>query len=145
MTSLCISSLKNLTAIEPALGDLVVPFFLQALDPEAVTRSHQAPVAMYSLNMCFRSLMFPDLVMLPYLPQILKLCLPGVDPNDVNKTVQTLTLYSTILGWVPVRAAYCAPAAGSAPLQYVKVVTGGATATGEWGEGSETEIGRAHV
>ena len=43
-----------------------------------------------------------------YLPDLLKLVLPGVDPCDAPKTSQTLRLLSTVLAWLPLRKTYTA-------------------------------------
>jgi hypothetical protein len=102
MTQYCSACIKNLVAVQPAVcGPIVMPFLLAALDPAAVSNAHQAPVAMQTLSSCFRPLMYPQPVILPYLPDILRLTLPGIEPSDVSKTSITLHLYSTILAWLP--------------------------------------------
>ncbi len=98
-SSACI---KNLVAVYPSVcGPIVLPFLLAALDPSAVSQAHQAPIAMQTISGCFRGLMYPQPVLLPYLPDILRLSLPGIEPSDVMKTSITLNLYCTILAWVP--------------------------------------------
>lgn len=102
MTQYCSACIKNLVAVLPSVcGPIVLPFLLAALDPAAVSQAHQAPIAMQTISGCFRGLMYPQPVLLPYLPDILRLSLPGIEPSDVMKTSITLNLYCTILAWVP--------------------------------------------
>jgi hypothetical protein len=84
------------------LSDVIVPFLLSALDPEAVNQSHQAPSALFALSMCFRSFLYPNPVIIPYLADILKLSLNGIDPNDPKKTSSTISLYNSIFVWIPI-------------------------------------------
>lgn len=51
----------------------------------------------------FRPLMYPRPYLARYLPAILELSLPGLDPSDVFKTTVTLQLYFLILCWLPVQ------------------------------------------
>lgn len=102
MTQYCSACIKNLVAVHPTVcGPIVLPFLLAALDPAAVSQAHQAPVAMQTIGGCFRGLMYPQPVLLPYLPDILRLSLPGIEPSDVMKTSITLNLYCTVLAWLP--------------------------------------------
>ena len=48
-----------------------------------------------------------------YLPDLLKLVLPGVDPCDPTKTSVTLKLLSVILSWIPLKTTYTATAVGA--------------------------------
>lgn len=47
--------------------------------------------------------MYPRPYLAPYLPAILELSLPGLDPSDIFKTIVTFQLYYVILCWVPVQ------------------------------------------
>lgn len=94
-------ALKNLSALDPSLGDLIVPFLLDALRPGAVNRSHMAPSALYALLICTKHLLHPSPVVLPYLSDILHLALSGVDPNDTMKTTTALSLFVDLLAWLP--------------------------------------------
>lgn len=47
--------------------------------------------------------MYPRPYLAPYLPALLELTLPGLDPNDDFKTTVTLELYHVILCWIPVQ------------------------------------------
>eukprot|EP01038_Epipyxis_sp_PR26KG_P007614 gene7614-10367_t len=109
MIQLCSSNIKNIVSIDPSFGEIVIPFLLSALDPSRVNQSHQAPVAMQTFSLCFKSLMFPSPTMLKYLPELLRLSLPGIDPSDMIKTTATLKLYSDILQWLPIQSKYNAP------------------------------------
>ena len=52
--------------------------------------------------------MYPQPLMLKYLPDVLRLSLAGIEPSDVRKTALVLHLYSTILAWLPtVCPEYC--------------------------------------
>jgi hypothetical protein len=98
------SCLKSLSPLSPTVADLVVPFFISALDPSAVSKSHLAPPAMSALRNCFKALLYPSAAILKYLPTLMRLSLPGIDPNDSKKSVVTLQMYSRILQWVPIRS-----------------------------------------
>jgi hypothetical protein len=52
--------------------------------------------------------MYPQPLMLKFLPDVLRLSLAGIEPSDVRKTALVLHLYSTILAWLPtVCPEYC--------------------------------------
>ncbi len=63
----------------------------------------QAPAAILALGSIFRPLMHPTPYLAPYLPALLELTLPGLDPSDVFKTTVTLQTYHVILSWIPVQ------------------------------------------
>ena len=69
------AALKNLVVIDNSLGDIIVPVLMSALDPSAVNQSHQAPVAMHTLNQLFAPLLYPRPIILKYLPSLLKVTL----------------------------------------------------------------------
>ena len=122
MSQFCSQCLKNLVGIDPTLGRVAIPFLLGALDPGAVNQSHQAPVAMQTLNLLMKPLLFPCPVMLPYVSDLLRLSLPGVDPNDNTKTCVTLSMWTGLLSWLPVQSSYRAPAADSYPPAFLSIV-----------------------
>ena len=109
MTQFASACLKNLCGMDPTLGRVIVPFLLGALDPQAVNQSHQAPVAIHALSDCLSPLLFPCPVLLEYLPELLRLSLPGIDTNDAKKTCVTLEMYASLLSWMRVKKAYVAP------------------------------------
>lgn len=114
------STLKMLMSIDPNLGHILVPILIAGLT--TVNQTHQAPIALYTLNLVFRQLMFPTPVLLQYLPAILPLVLPGLDPSDSAKSVATLTFVSTVLAWLPVRAEYKLPSSTVAPVSYLSLL-----------------------
>ena len=83
-----------------------MPFLLDALDPSAVNQTHQAPVALHAISAVFKPLLYPSPTILQYLPQVLTLALPGIDTCDSMKTIVTLKLFSTLLGWIPMKSSY---------------------------------------
>ena len=93
-------------AVDPSLGHIVMPFLLDALDPSAVNQTHQAPVALHAISAVFKPLLYPSPTILQYLPQVLTLALPGIDTCDSMKTIVTLKLFSTLLGWIPMKFSY---------------------------------------
>lgn len=118
----CCSCLKNLVTLDCNLGEVLIPFLMSSLDPSAVNQSHQAPVAMSTISICFKALLYPQPVIVKYLPTLLRLSLPGIDANDQKKTQNTLSMYSSILGWLPLQSAYTAWAPDAVPPTYVTLL-----------------------
>jgi hypothetical protein len=133
MSQCCAQCIKNLVVVQPALcATIVVPFLLAALDPAAVSQAHQAPVAMQTLSSCFKPLMYPQPVLLRYLPDILRLSLPGVEPSDVTKTSITLHLYCTVLAWLPTTLRPIDASSGDTPTAaYIDLLPGSGAALGK--------------
>ena len=121
MIQFCSSCLKNLATIDSRVGDILVPFLLSALDPAAVNQTHQAPVAMQTISLCFKALLYPRPVVLKYLPELLRLSLPGLDASDVNKTNNTLSMYSGIFSWIPIQSKYIATKVDSYPPEFISL------------------------
>lgn len=121
MTQFCSSCLKNLMTIDSRLGDVIIPFLLSALDPAAVNQSHQAPVAMQTISLCFKSLLYPRPVIIKYLPDLLRLSLPGLDASDANKTNNTLSMYAGIFSWIPIQSKYTASSIDSYPPEFISL------------------------
>lgn len=86
-----------------------------------MNQSHQAPAALAALSVVVKPLLFPCPVMLKHLPDLLRLALPGVDPNDATKTYTTLQMHSAFLAWLPLQGAYAAPPAESYPPDYLSL------------------------
>lgn len=101
MIQSCNFSLRNLCAIVPSLGNVIVPFLLSALHPDAVNQSHMAPASLTAINHIFKPLIYPEPVILPYMGELLQLSLAGLDPNDPQKTLTTLAMYNSIFSWLP--------------------------------------------
>jgi hypothetical protein len=98
------ADLKNLLTIDPQLAHIILPVLIKALT--RVNQSHQAPVALYTLNLCLRHLVYPTPIIIGYLPSILCNAIPGLDPNDTKKTVMTLSLLCSIFSWIPFTSNY---------------------------------------
>jgi len=98
------SALVYLAQIDPVR--VCPPFIdtaIRALDICSVTLSHQAPAALSALNRLFLpALRQNPTVLLERLPAILGLSLAGIDGNDEDKTLRTLSLYRNITSWIPV-------------------------------------------
>jgi len=90
-----------------------IDFATRALDISAVNLAHQAPAALSALTRLIQpALRSNPSILLARLPDILRLCLAGIDRNDQNKTIRTLILYRSITSWMPV---------GGAPDKWVSV------------------------
>ena len=98
------NTIKNILSIDPTLGHIVLPFLINALT--TVNQSHQTPIALYTLNLTFKTLLYPMPIILYYIPSLLQYTLPGIDPADQMKTVLTLSYISTILSWIPTMSTY---------------------------------------
>ena len=98
------NTIKNILSIDPTLGHIVLPFLINALT--TVNQSHQTPIALYTLNLTFKILLYPMPIILYYIPSLLQYTLPGLDPADQMKTVLTLSYISTILAWIPTMSTY---------------------------------------
>lgn len=80
-----------------------IDFATRALDISAVNLAHQAPAALSALTRLIQpALRSNQSILLARLPDILRLCLAGIDRNDQNKTIRTLILYRSITSWMPV-------------------------------------------
>lgn len=111
--------LKALSGIDAKLGYAIVPFLMTALDASAVNRSHQAPIALQALGFVMKPLIYPTPVFFQFIPDLLKLCLPGIDPSDARKTAHALSVYSKILSYVPIMETYATTTSASLPPPYV--------------------------
>ena len=94
-------SLRALCSIEPSLGDAIIPFLMSSLHPDAVNQSHMAPSSINAIANICKPLLFPRPVLLPHLEELFTLTLPGIDANDMRKTMTTLNMYIMLLGWMP--------------------------------------------
>ena len=119
------ANLKNLASLFPELVDIVFPLLLQALGESAVSQSHQAPAAMNTISITFRMFMYPRPVAVAYLPELLRLSLDGIDPNDPMKTTIALNMYSHIFHWLPIKSNYALlEDTTEFPSSYFEKVTG---------------------
>jgi hypothetical protein len=99
-------TLKTLACLRPAsVARLSLPVLVQALDPGSLTMTHQAPAALKALAVIAQPLLCPVPYLLEALPTLLQWSLPGLDSNDLAKTVATVQFYIAVLDWLPLRAA----------------------------------------
>jgi proteasome activator subunit 4 len=94
--------LKLLAELAPArVTTELVSMALIALDPTSVDQPHTAPNALEALAALVPSLLFPIPHISPSLPDLLHLSLPGIDPNDTNKTIKTIMFFASVAGVIP--------------------------------------------
>lgn len=138
MIQTCHFCLRNICCIDPTLGDVIMPFLLAALHPDAVNQSHMAPASMTAIGNIFKALLFPRPVMLCHLEELLELSLAGIDPSDTQKSLTTMSMYNSIFTWFPAntcsgdsavaRALLPAPDGSldtAIPPTYLSIVAGG--------------------
>jgi hypothetical protein len=73
-----ISCLNQLLSLNSTFTHLIVPFLLDALDPKAVTQPQRTIASLSAFTTCIRTLLYPNPLVLRYLPDILRLSLPGM-------------------------------------------------------------------
>ena len=142
MQQMCSMTMKNIVAVDPIMGHVILPFLLQALNPKAVSQSHQAPTAMMTLAILIKPLLYPCPVLAPYLPELLALSLPGIDPNDVKKSLATLKMYTGLLGAIPIRSQYGEVTSASFPPPYLSLTN---TQDLQESVSRESEFGEAYA
>lgn len=98
------AAMLYLVQIDPVhTAPAFVDFATRALGVSAVNLAHQAPAALSALTRLIQpALRSNPSILLARLPDILRLCLAGIDRNDQNKTIRTLILYRSITSWMPV-------------------------------------------
>lgn len=98
------AAMLYLIQIDPMhTAPVFIDFATRALDISAVNLAHQAPAALSALTRLIQpALRSNPSILLARLPDILRLCLAGIDRNDQNKTIRTLILYRSITSWMPV-------------------------------------------
>ncbi|TMW67422.1 hypothetical protein Poli38472_011042 [Pythium oligandrum] len=108
ISSKCMYVIKILVCLDPAhCARPVLDQMVRALDPQALSQSHMAPAAISSMSVFLYHLMSgrhpggSGLLFTTYLAPLLRLTLPGIDPNDEKKTQATVTLYFHVLSWLP--------------------------------------------
>ena len=91
--------LVHLSKIDPIhVTPPSLDFATHSLDISGINLARQAPAALSALT---RLVQLPS-IRLSRLPELLRLSLAGVDSNDQNKTIRTLTLYRNLALWIPV-------------------------------------------
>ncbi len=96
--------LNQLMSLNSNFIHLIVPFLVDALEPKSVTQPQRTLAALNALGSSIRTMLYPNPIALQYLPDILRLSLPGVDASDPKKTVITLELFTNIFAWVPIQS-----------------------------------------
>ena len=115
-----IEAIRALCSLCPrVVASRTLPLLHEALSPQNLTRSHQAPSALFALQLLLRPLSAPAPHLQPHLEGLLHAALPAVDPNDRLKLNGALTFAVELLAWAPVGALEPGPAppapAGLAP------------------------------
>jgi hypothetical protein len=107
-----IQCISTLIGLQPSFAHMLMPYFLLILDPTYATMAsttmstpQKITVTIHTISNCIQSMLYPNaLVLLEYLPEILRLSLIGLDPSDSMKTMYTLDLYTNIFAWMPLRS-----------------------------------------
>jgi hypothetical protein len=99
-----VTCLNQLLSLNPVYVHAIVPFLLDALEPKSVSQPHRTLAALNALGACMRTMLYPNPIILRYLPDILRLSLPGIDPSDPKKTVVTMELFTNIFAWIPIHS-----------------------------------------
>jgi len=94
----------NLAYLSPhRVANKFIPLIFEGLDPMNLTQTHQAPAAMKMLTVLVQPLTQTRCTLFTEaLPEVLLLTLPGLDPNDMVKTMSTFMLYHVVLSWIPI-------------------------------------------
>eukprot|EP01039_Chlorochromonas_danica_P006771 gene6771-7481_t len=88
--------IKHLLSLEPLFVHAIIPPMLYTLEEGTSSPQMHALKTIQALSGCFHVSLYPQPIILQYLPEILKLTLPALDPSDSNKTALTLILYDNI-------------------------------------------------
>eukprot|EP00520_Triparma_pacifica_P008584 CAMPEP_0118672834 /NCGR_PEP_ID=MMETSP0785-20121206/22758_1 /TAXON_ID=91992 /ORGANISM="Bolidomonas pacifica, Strain CCMP 1866" /LENGTH=1922 /DNA_ID=CAMNT_0006567835 /DNA_START=164 /DNA_END=5931 /DNA_ORIENTATION=+ len=97
-------SLRNLSSICPrALTPPTLRFLSDALSPNAVNQTHQAPVALRSISTIVKLIIRTrSSQFFKHLPPILDLSLHGIDCNDDGKTQSAFMFFASLTEWLPI-------------------------------------------
>lgn len=96
-------ALRSLASIRP---DMIIPNILQRAERAltTLTETHQTIAVLHTLEMIapvlFNRTIFPESGR--YLAQLLQLTLPGIDNNDLMKTLSVFGFYSLMLSHIPI-------------------------------------------
>lgn len=96
-------SIGQLAYVAPiTVADHFIEVIAEALDPNNLNQTHHAPAAIKMLTVLLQPLLQVRPLIAEALPEFLDLALPGIDSNDIFKTVATNMLYQVVLSWVPI-------------------------------------------
>ncbi|KAI9764171.1 MAG: hypothetical protein M1840_008653 [Geoglossum simile] len=95
----CLSALKSLAYLEP---DLILPGALQRIYPsmQLSIEVHRTASALRSLQALSRAMVHTRGFRC-HVPTLLELALPGIDPNDLDKTQLTLSFIESVCHMIP--------------------------------------------
>eukprot|EP00002_Diphylleia_rotans_P008536 TRINITY_DN1840_c0_g1_i8.p1 TRINITY_DN1840_c0_g1~~TRINITY_DN1840_c0_g1_i8.p1 ORF type:complete len:1006 (+),score=150.97 TRINITY_DN1840_c0_g1_i8:90-3107(+) len=106
MVSYASNALRYLASVQP---DITIPKIIEQASGalQTLTEIHQTNSIISALGDVCRTLVNPHIYKdgIQYLLSLLQLTLPGIDPNDPDKTTATMKFYSVILALVPLQQA----------------------------------------
>jgi len=103
MTQFAQISITHLAYVAPiTVSNHFLTVISESLDPNNLNQTHQAPAAIKMLTSLLQPLLQVRPLLASSLPELLELTLPGLDLNDVSKTITTALLYQVVLSWVPI-------------------------------------------
>lgn len=89
----CISALRTIVFISPRrVGPGLIDFTVLSLGDQSVNSTHMFPAGISLLASLIQPLLFPQPLLAPSLPRLLHLSLKGIDPNNQQKTMNTLSM-----------------------------------------------------
>jgi hypothetical protein len=97
-----VNCLNQLLSLNPVFIHGIAPYLLDALDAKSVTQPHRTLLALNCFASSMRTMLYPNPIILSYLPDILRLSLPGIDPSDPKKTIITMELFTNVFSWLPI-------------------------------------------
>ena len=95
----CIKIMSNINPME--VGKLLITQLTEALDPTKLIHVHKLPAVMTVFASTVIDVLEPVPYAATFLREALSMSLPGIDANDVMKTLTVLRFYISILRAVP--------------------------------------------
>lgn len=96
---------EHLVPVVPDSIHVLCPFFLDALEPRAFQDAAHSMVALKSLGFLLRPGLFPQPLILSYLPRLLQLLLQGLEASTPDRINAILYLLYQLFTWLPVSKA----------------------------------------
>jgi hypothetical protein len=97
--------IEHLVPVLPDSVHVLCPFFLDALEPRAFQDAAHSMVALKSLGFLLRPALFPQPLILSYLPRLLRLLLQGLEASTPDRINAILYLLYQLFTWLPVSKA----------------------------------------
>jgi hypothetical protein len=92
-SSSCASSLRTLAFISPCrVAPHLTEFMVLSLGEHSVNSTHMFPAGIMLLASLIQPLLYPFPLIADTLPQLLQMSLSGIDPNNQQKTMKTLSM-----------------------------------------------------